>query len=109
MNAVRKAIENLPGHWYKGGLMDGDGNFCGLGHVSNALAEETSQNARYVDMVYKMMSEVAKEMYPDRINAYVDEAGMCAFPSFNDHNDTTESDVLAVLEKVAIKLDERVE
>lgn len=95
MNPIREAMNNLSGHWYKGGLSDGNGNNCGLGHVLR-VSGSTYDAARCI------MNNVAYEQYPDRSNF----DNLKGFASFNDHPDTTEEEVLAVMEKAAIKWDE---
>ncbi len=122
MNPIREALNALPGHWQKGSLNDNKGNHCGLGHMHNALGGSDG----YLPMVfddsapeYKLsrdlrieaerlrgiMDEVAVEQYPDRVGlsplAYSSK-----FAEFNDHPDTTEDEVVAVMEKAAIRLDE---
>lgn len=101
MNVIEKALQNLPGHWYQGGLGDGKGNYCGIGHVSNASFNQY----RAVDYATSLMNEVALEQYPDRFEG---DTSMVPFAVFNDHPDTTEADVIMVMEKAAIKMEEMV-
>jgi hypothetical protein len=112
MNPISEAAKNLPGRWHKGDLHSGE-NSCGLGHLINAVVGE--EHADWQDLHLKraveefnkansMMVKVAVEQYPDRtigVGAYPQ-----SFASFNDHPDTTESDVVAVMEKAAVKWDE---
>ena len=99
-NLIRKAVERLPGHWHKGGLQDHKGNFCGVGHLWQVgeLADYT-----VVDECQNLMNMTAGELFPDRAGKVIP-----AFATFNDHPDTTEDEVIAVMEKAAIRWDERV-
>ena len=102
MNIIDKALSNLPGHWYQGGLGDDNGNFCGIGHILYATPYEGS-----ADNAINLMSEVAKEQYSERIDP--DNRHTCKFAQFNDHPDTTEAEVIAVMEKASVRLDERID
>lgn len=56
------------------------------------------------------VAEVIKEQFPDRLRESTPIHQIpCFVPSFNDHEDTTLSDVVLVLEKAAVKLDESVD
>ena len=104
MNPIREAASRLPGHWHKGSLSDGNGNFCGLGHLDQVCLEE---DIRPIDSArfWQLMDDVALEQYPDR----VDEDELVEkpyFAQFNDHQDTTEDEAVMVMEKAAIKWDE---
>jgi len=106
MNEIAVAAQNLPGHWYKGRLSDGQGNFCGVGHLSNAFGDmsqtyDSTAFIRYCKM-HKLLGKVAREQFPERLDE--DQT----FPRFNDHPDTTEDEVVAVMEKAAIRWDEQV-
>jgi hypothetical protein len=99
-NPIRKAMQNLPGHWHKGNYADGQGNFCGLGHVGNVLGysslnDITTSHVSEVQKTFDLLHNVAAEQY-----------GVWSFPEFNDREDTTEEQVLALMEKAAIKWDE---
>jgi len=105
MNYIRKALERLPGRWYKGGLGDGAGNWCGIGHL-----QEVAPFRNAHDYGQQQMDKVAEEQYPDRLGSK-DGAGfqLVPFAAFNDHPDTTEDEVIAVMEKAAILWDETCE
>lgn len=100
MNPIREGAKNLPGHWHKGSMRDGKGNFCGLGHVQNVLINDKIEFGK----AWAIMNQVAHEQYPDRISE--NDLGPCAFAEFNDHPDTTEAEVVTVMEKAAVRLDE---
>ena len=91
-NPIREALPNVPGHWFKGDVTDWYGNYCGVGHVMNVGGSHSNlmQAARTMD-------RVANELYPERANGW--------FATFNDHADTTEAEVLAVMKKAANVLD----
>lgn len=110
MNIIREAMKSLPGHWHKGGLTDRNGNYCGLGHIINAFdltGLDITGHTSAVD-VYYLLDIKAKEMFPDRLGNE-NTAASAAFPQVNDHPDTTEEDILAVMEKAAIAWEESVE
>ena len=102
MNPIREAIKTLPGRWTKGS-MHGDEGSCGLGHVMNQVRK--MDDVRVYSKIRNLMSEVAEEQFPERVRA---RDGRCAFAQFNDHKDTTEGEVIAVMEKSAVRFDERV-
>lgn len=106
MNYIRKAAERLPGHWYKGGLKDNHGNYCGIGwlELMHKEAKTVDVNAEGWWPQGTLMDEVAMELYYDRV--VIDN--MRPFAVFNDHPDTTEDEVIAVMEKAAIRWDEQV-
>jgi hypothetical protein len=53
------------------------------------------------------MDAVASEQYPER--AVVLEGGVKGtFATFNDHPDTTEDEVVTVMEKAAVRFDEQI-
>jgi hypothetical protein len=106
MNLLSQALTTLPGKWTKHAMHNGDKS-CSLGHISKA---DKVLNGLLIDVAdpyrvdfYKAVDTlvaVAHEMFPDR--EFETVAG------FNDHDATTEADVVAVFEKAAIKLDEAV-
>ncbi len=108
---VRQAAANLQGRWVKGVMYRGEAS-CGLGHVQRLVepgmaegeSSTTVEAARLRVDLFSMMHEVATEQYPDRTMAH---GGF--FPDFNDHEDTTEAEVVAIMEKVAVRLDEEIE
>lgn len=103
MNPIRIAMERLPGKWYQGDLCGPNESYCGLGHVHNVYMEVHGDIIP--DDVWELMDNTAKEQYPDRID---ESDSKSLFAMFNDHEDTTEDEVLAILEKVAVKVDEHV-
>lgn len=104
-NPIREACKRLPGHWYKGGLGDNRGNLCGIGHLREVLFE-TDQYGDYWNETVNLMNSTAGELFPDR--AVFEPGEYPSFAVFNDHKDTTEEEVLSVMEKAAIKLEEQV-
>ena len=111
MNPLREVITRLPGHWYKGGYGDGKGNYCGVGHLSE-YGYNVGSSQEEMNEAFKLMNEVAFEQYPERatyvINFGSDVQEVAkSFANFNDHPDTTEEEVIAVMEKAAVRFEER--
>lgn len=112
-NPIRKALENLPGHWHQGSLGDGNGNYCGIGHLKLAMFGENGLD--YSGMkgegwvkYAKIMNDVAGEQYPERAREFSDLSLGPSFAAFNDHPRTTEDEVITVMEKAAILVDEQI-
>ncbi len=107
-NVIRKAMSNLPGHWHQGAYTDDNGNYCGFGHIGQALdeAEELEEYERQA--MYSTLHAVAKEQYPERTGKRPVTL-LTGFPCFNDHPDTTEEDVLRIMDKAAVELESRVD
>jgi len=105
MNYIRKALEALPGHWFNDGIEDGKGNYCGLGHLGLVVSEYKDPYAFWEHFEFvEVMNEVALAQYPERISSDMS----LPFAAFNDHPETTEAEVVAVMEKAAVQWDERV-
>lgn len=103
MNPIREAAKRLPGAWYQGEMSSPDGTkCCGLGHVGNVLG--SSYSNEFLD-AWSIMDKVAEEQYPDRVF----NSDLAMFPAFNDHPDTTEDEVVAVMEKAAVRWDEQIQ
>lgn len=109
---LRKARENLPGHWYQGYYGDGDGNYCAIGHLSVAagLTPRTIKNSFasenvfrvYNDDVYKTLTvvqDVIREQYPEHSDGNIS--------SWNDEVGRTEDEVLTVLDKAILEAEAR--
>lgn len=111
-NPIRTAVNNVPGNWQKQSY--GTGPHCGLGHVLYALTGEhvssTAFSAMSVspygwsiwDEVIITLSQAANDKFPERT---VTVSSHPWFPNFNDHLDTTEQDVIAVMELAADRWD----
>lgn len=105
MNAFTIAAKNLPGHWYKGDYADGEGNYCALGHI--ALARGVNANNLYdldesiafLDGEVELLNSLAREMSNGEYQFIAD---------FNDAEYTSEEDIVALLEKAAVKVEENV-
>lgn len=111
VNPIREAVSRLPGNWYKGYFFDPNReNFCGIGMTCEVLSQEYGTHvwdhekpfAYFVEQekAILILNRMAGEQYPDRTD------GRENFPKFNDHEDTTEEEVVAVMEKAAVKWDE---
>lgn len=104
MNGIHKAADLIR----KGGLSKRayirGASFCALGALGCSAVNSP--------LIQNLVADVVREQYPERIEtlplSYLDRYLDCAtIVTFNDHPDTTKDDVVAVLEKAAIKLDER--
>jgi hypothetical protein len=106
MNPIKMAADNLKGHWHKGSSADGTCHYCGIGHLDNALAQLNINSG--VSDLYNLLTEVAREQYPERTleGDYHMKMYGGTFPDFNDHPATTEDEVIAVMEKAAVRLEE---
>jgi galactitol-specific phosphotransferase system IIB component len=96
-NPIRNALVQLSRRgWVKGYIEDAQGRVCLLGalsHCSGGIGAST------------IVEKVIVEQYPERYDAAV---YMNHVARFNDHPDTTLEDVVMVMEKAALRLDEQV-
>lgn len=101
-NPIREAVENLSGHWHQGGYNSEDGNnSCALGHLRSVMGfHENYDNFDYTEWrkCIGILNRTSGAMFPDRTSQNI--------VIFNDHPDTTEDDVIAVMEKAAVRYDE---
>jgi len=85
---LERAIENLPGHWYQGDLVDDEENptkWCSIGHLARAGAE--------LGLYYGLAARALKGV----IGAPVDQrlvGGLGSVAEWNDHPDRLESEVI---------------
>lgn len=128
MTMLWEALDSLEGgtRWCKGSLRDSQGNTCFLGAISKvqgrlnglALGEmpffESYPAVTDPDIV--AAADVIREVYPDRmltpaqLTATDEMSGdLGVIYNFNDHNDTEFEDVSVVMQKAAIKREERVD
>lgn len=121
MNVFAEAASRLPGHWMQGNVSDDNGNFCAGGIIESILEEkyglthlgqqpQTTWIEKDEELVARLslLSKIAVEQYPDRLDTRCPDS-IWAVADVNDHKDTTEADMVALLEKAAVQLDERVE
>lgn len=109
INTIRKAIEVLAGSgWAKGTFCDDERRHCIQGalyevHGLLALDDRPMTGALTPEMAndVALVNGVIEAQYPERFGA----AGVARF---NDHPETTIDDVITVLEKAAIRKDERI-
>jgi hypothetical protein len=98
MNVINRTADALKGHWCKE-PRDGQGNMC--------IAVRLGSVSGHVDHQYRNAAEIIRdvvvEQYPDRLETIY---GFTPIVLFNDHDDTTEDEVLAVLDKAAVRYDE---
>lgn len=109
-NPLRQAAQLVPGHWYQGGMEDAHGNRCGIGHLYAAIREEPQAPVSDLGLLLSAMNTAAHDKFPDRIGTWVENgvgaAGiMHPFAQFNDHAQTSEADVVAVMELAADRWD----
>lgn len=114
--AVPSLLGDNGERWHKGTTYSDDGmKMCLLGGIDKARAqaahgihfdtrERHEINRAYLEAIYEM-DVVAQEMFPDRIDA---TEAISRVAQINDHSATVFTDVLAILEKTRIKLEERV-
>lgn len=97
-NPFEKVLDRLREKgWFKGsfwpyGSDAQNGPFCMLGAVPNPLLDTWPEH---------IVDGIIRDQYGDRIMQ-----GYRIIPTFNDHRDTTFSDVERVLEKAAVKWEE---
>lgn len=107
-NFFDKAAKSLPGHWCKDVYADGNGNYCAAGHMLLAMGYIPEQMTfDFVESsseteAIRMINKIAAEMFPDRVRV---AAPFIA--DLNDHPDTTEEEIVSVLEKAAVAWGER--
>ena len=107
-NTIREAIRVLSGSgWTKGTFTDGAGRHCLQGALFEAhgiCAAGDQQVGRRVSgelaTDVRLVNEVIREQFPERV-------GGVGASRFNDHPDTTVDDVTRVMEKAAVRKDER--
>ena len=107
MNLIREAM----GIMAKRGMcqytqLDYSGRVCVVGAVNLAADGRTGHLPKKGSQSYRallLISEVAKEQFPERAYPAME------YPSpFNDHDNTIIDDVLRVMDKAAVRLDEAV-
>lgn len=97
-NPYRETADSLEGHWHKGSLGDGDGNRCLIGHAIDRVGQRLDRTGEWDDFV-TLLEQTMQEQLPGR--------GII-IANINDHPDTTEEEVLTVLDKAAVRWDERI-
>jgi hypothetical protein len=92
----------------RGQLKDGQGAHC---VVAAILAVGASSNDGWSGLdtgCWERLDRLAGEMHPDRAHHEGGSPHTSRLVNFNNHPDTTAEDVITVLEKAAIALEERV-
>ena len=108
-NTIREAIRVLNGAgWAKQTFTDQAGRHCLQGALFEAHgvhATETERLGKAVRGVLAadvaLVNEVIRDQFPERF-------GAVGVSRFNDHPETTEADVILVMEKAAVRKDEQV-
>lgn len=106
-NPIRVAASLLPGRWYQGEIASPDGEArCGLGWLMAAIVEVRAPRP-LADSGRALMNSAAADKFPDRAFSVTSEGMMLMqpFAAFNDHPETTERDVVAVMELAADRWD----
>lgn len=102
--ALTAARAYVQGGWYQSGLTDGCGNYCLRAAISLAAGSMVDLNGEVGYRSYKDQGEAALESYrvdyeANRIVRDFLPQGFDSIPVFNDDPQTTQADVLAVLDK----------
>jgi hypothetical protein len=117
-NYIRAAAERLPGRWTQSTMGRPGTPQCGLGHlltVAGTGGIGLFQDPALEDVLYRqrdLMTRAAMDKFPDRIGEWdeVDPFARgvldnCPFAHFNDHERTTEADVISVMTLAADRWD----
>jgi hypothetical protein len=115
---IVKAIEKVQSGWTQG-TYEHNGRYCGIGAIASVVAKENNVSLGTVlhgvrdfwDEVTarsKVMAEVAAEQYGERMTGSMTQDGSPHFPEFNDHEDTNKDDVIAIMEKAAVRYAEKI-
>lgn len=106
---LRRAAEIVRAGHCKFTSNDDEGRHCALGAVGRATIEAGPLSHSVPASLADLVGEVVKEQYPDRLphmQEYRGSSFHCVV-RFNDHPDTTAEEVALVLEKAAVRADER--
>jgi hypothetical protein len=109
-NRIREAIEVLARRgWTQGAFTDDTGRHCLQGALYEAHGCQPRQHGKLTgtsadpDLTadLRLLNETIAAEYPERV-------GAVGVSRFNDHPETTIDDVVRVLEKTAVRRDEKV-
>jgi len=108
IDEVAKTIQEVG--WLQGNYqsINPDGSINGV-CILGAMRLVCENSFEYINVFTKgapLVEGVIKEQFPERVAC---PRAMDVIPAFNDHEDTTESDVALVLEKASIIYDEKAE
>lgn len=112
LTVPERARELLAGHWAKGVFYDSPSqSYCLVGVFTHGLHREADVFDKNFAPIWAELSEVIREHFPQRVDSYYGEQQRIYPDSysrpliydFNDHRDTTEADVLFVLDAVIAK------
>lgn len=111
-NPIRLAARLLPGRWYQGEVVAPEGGRrCGVGWLIVAVHEvHAARPGRRIPILTdarELMNQAAIDKFPERSSddGTPEELKKQAFPAFNDHLFTTESEVVSVMELAADRWD----
>jgi hypothetical protein len=108
MNKIDQVIETIKNvGWHQGSYYNFDEDntiigVCIIGAIRHTAARHNVSPSLFMHKPMAMIRSIINEQYPDRM-----DPEMAVVPAFNDHKDTTIEDVIAVLEKASIELDEK--
>lgn len=101
-NKIREGIEVLAEYgWRKNAFGNAKNGFCILGAVRETMGGQMFCHNIFNTNEHSTLRDVILEQFPDRVNPLSD-----VVPNFNDHDSTKIEDVILVMEKAAIKMDE---
>lgn len=105
MDLIQKVKGSLPGNWHKGSYTDLDsGNRCVIGWLYYHDAQNHQSNVHSscnVETFRMVLADIAEEQFPDRVTDLLDH-----IIEVNDHPDTTEDDIMMILEKAEVRMEE---
>ena len=111
MNAVRQAIRVISDRGMAKGISkDADGRVCVGGAISIALSGHPSDwFSDDFSLAIQAVSDVAIEQYPERQQSF--DYGLVApawwgAQTFNNHPATTSDELIRVMDKASVRLDE---
>ena len=114
MNLLRRALDRFRSgdiRWIKGGMGDGHNGRCLLGGVFG-INWDLVQDMRFPEEDEHMwpLYEVLREQYPNKVRKADDRLAVPGcIAQFNDRWLMTQDEVERILEKAAVRLEERVE
>lgn len=96
----------------KNTLQDTQGRFCLFGAIMEATRLTTSlEDLRLWDdalrVVNPVLAGIAEEQFPERSECRYYASPSTPYVAFNNHPDTTPEEVISVLEKAVVQLEEK--
>lgn len=90
----------------QGSFHEAGGGYCALGAIRSAMQMDALSAIHYTAEAIAL-ARVIREQYPDRVH-YSGRGNetFVTVTTFNDHIDTEPEDVLAMMDKAAVQMDE---